>query len=379
MLLRISLSVCLAALVSSVAVAQPTLPSVKRVAAPVGNFFHSGYGVLNNGTLTGQIVSLDETGQPMVQPGAAVVISQGNNTIGETKADEQGTFTVEGLKPGVYEVKATGEVTYGAVAFQAVEGSEQVPMYVYSASMPKSAVEQVVMSMWLPQEAQNRRNEFNTPKLSPYRADSRPTVQTSQVKMNDGAIDIQVAFPHAQQERNGLVATLFRAGDDSLPPLSMPVGMAGDIRFEIGQPGVYNLVIGGAGYYTAVSFEAVGGPAAGLSSATTKGPRFVSKLQGAADTLLVPVITDDISIQNEQTPPEDPPVEDLGPIVDGGFLPPAGGGYGGGGGFGGGAGGGGGIGGLGGIAGLAGLAVGIAAIADDDDGFNINQATGITP
>ena len=52
------------------------------------------------------------------------------------------------------------------------------------------------------------------------------------------------------------------------------------------------------------------------------------------------------------------------------------------GGFGGGVGGGGGVGnpgGLGGLLGAAGLAVGVAGLSDNDDGFNVNVATQITP
>ena len=79
----------------------------------------------------------------------------------------------------------------------------------------------------------------------------------------------------------------------------------------------------------------------------------------------------------EETPDEGPPAG-----VDAPPLAPGGGGFAGGGGVGGGSGGGGGLGSLGdlaGLAGAAGLAVGVAALADDDDGFNVNQATQITP
>ena len=63
----------------------------------------------------------------------------------------------------------------------------------------------------------------------------------------------------------------------------------------------------------------------------------------------------------------------VGGLPGGGFT----GGFSGGG-FGGG-GGGGGLGGIGGLLGVAGLAVGVAALADDDDsGFNVNLATPVS-
>lgn len=91
---------------------------------------------------------------------------------------------------------------------------------------------------------------------------------------------------------------------------------------------------------------------------------------GEVQTLIEDRMTDEDS---EELPPEEiPPPGAAG----GGFAGGPGGGVGGGGS------GGGGIGGLSdlaGLAGAAGLAAGVAALADDDDGFNVNQATGIVP
>jgi hypothetical protein len=192
-----------------------------------------------------------------------------------------------------------------------------------------------------------------------------PAAQSQRVAIRGGMVYGQVAWSNPFNIPEAHVAKVFRGGQLIA---TAPVDAMGRFTFSPGGPGVVDVVVGGTAYGS-IGVELVDVDAPAQLTMNADGSKFVAAANALlqSNSLLVPTV-------GGGAPPAGPggpaPGEMLGPpLAGGGFMGPGGGGFAGGGG------GGGGLGGLGGLAGAA-LAVGIAALADDDDGFDGNLATG---
>lgn len=303
--------------------------------------------------------------------------------LATTQTAEDGSFSLQGVTPGVYEIAAESPNCYGIVSFQAVDGGQlrRTPtMDVYASTLRRAKVDEVLQSLWAPQDQIGTGRPF-VELVSPL----QPATQSQQVTIRGGVVSGQVAFENARVIPEAHVVKVFKQG---VLMATAQVDPEGKFSFPAKTPGPVDVVLGGGAYAT-LGLELVDETRVSVNG--TQAPKFVSALTSealaAAPTLLIPAVggaptgSDDGGL----LPPPFPLAGEPLPMMGGGFGP-MGGGFGpmggGGGGFGGGSGGGagglgGGLGGIGGLLGIAGLAAGVVALADDDDGFSTPVGTAV--
>ena len=337
--------------------------------------YHSGWGYLkSDGSLSGQVVTVGASATVRPQSNATVTLSRDLVVVATTQADANGSFVFSGLTPGVYEIATESPESYGIVSFEAVQGGGNAAasvMEVYASSMRRSSVDEVLQSLWAPQDGVGVGRPF-VDVVDPL----RPAAQSQRVAIRGGAVSGQVAFSNPLCIPEAHVVKVFSQGK---LVATAPVDRMGKFSFPVQSPGPVDLVLGGSAY-AAMGVELVE-DATRLSGHASGDVRLVSlaSAEAIAQNLLVPAVGGPSSDGTDQPIPLGPqplPLAGPGFPMEGGFG--GGGGYSGGGGMGGGSGGGGvggGIGGLGGLLGIAGLAVGVTALADDDDGFTTPPVT----
>lgn len=336
-------------------------------ASQAATVYHSGWAVLNaDGDLDGQVVTVGSNGGSTPQADASVILLSPTSSMNLT-TDEHGHFSFPNVKPGVYEIRSAASDSYASFGLQVLphhpEAANQLS--VYAASMPPAMVDEVLRSLNVPQTAPAASQRRN---FAPVGSPNWPLVQSQRVALTNGVVNGRLAFTVGYGLPQSHTVKLFRDGQVIDTAAVDPMGYF-TVRPE--GAGAYSLIVGGVGH-GALGIEVVD-QSAQLSS-NTSGSKLVSNNSNALvqDSLVFPVAMPETAPLAQQ-----PPVEEFvgPPPVGGGFPAPGGGGFAGGGGAGGG--GLGGLGGAGGLLGIAGLAVGVAALASDDDGFNGNLATPI--
>lgn len=344
--------------------------------------YHSGWGAIqSDGSLKGRVVTVGDAGAVQAQADAVVTLSKNLMVLATTRTAEDGSFSVSGLSPGVYEIAAESPSCYGIVSFQAVDSSQlgRAPaMDVYASTMSRANVDEVLQSLWAPQDQFAVSRPF-VELVAPL----QPATQSQRVAIRGGVVSGQVAFESDRVVPEAHIVKVFKQG---ALVATAQVDRDGKFSFPAQTPGAVDLVLGGGAYAT-LGLELVDDTR--VTANGKPSSKFVSAVANealsVASTLVVPAAggtpADDVgSPLSEPLPLVGEPI----PMMGGGFGP-MGGGFGpmgGGGGFGGGSGGGGGLGGgmggIGGLLGIAGLAVGVVALADDDDGFTTNLGTPVT-
>ena len=332
--------------------------------------YHSGWGAIqSDGSLKGRVVTVGDAGSVQSQANTVVTLSKDLMVLATTQTAADGSFTLSGLTPGVYEIAAESANCYGIVSFQAVDGSQlgRAPaMDVYASSMNRASVDEVLQSLWAPQD------QFGTTRpFVELVAPLQPATQSQRVAIRGGVVTGQVAFENDRVIPEAHVVKVFKQG---ALMATAQVDSQGLFSFPAQTPGPVDLVLGGGAYAT-LGLELV--DETRVSANGQKSPKFVSTMAtealAVASTLVVPAAGGSFGTDDGFLMP--PPMPLAGqPIPMGGGFGPMGGG----GGFGGGSGGGGlggGMGGLGGLLGIAGIALGAVALADDDDGFTVPPAT----
>lgn len=334
--------------------------------------YHSGWGYIKaDGSLRGQVVTVGPAGTVKVQANAMVTLSRDLVALATTRSDADGAFSFSGLSPGVYEIAAESPDCYGVVSFEAVSsgesGSTSAAMEVYASSMGREAVDEVLQSLWAPQDGPGIGRPFEDV-VDPL----QPATQSQRVAIRGGAVSGQVAFANARCIPEAHVVKVFSQGKLIA---TAPVDRMGKFSFPAQSPGPVDLVLGGSAY-AAIGVELVE-DATRLSAQQNGDVRMVSlaSASAVASQLLVPAAGGPPDGGAGEPVPPGPPLPGI--PMEGGFA--GGGGMGGGGMGGGGSGGGmgGGMGGMGGLLGIAGLAVGVAALANNDDGFTAAVGTGV--
>lgn len=401
---RISLAALLAGIGSFVQAQAPEVISVLEEAgnsAPdMINLLHQREWVRldESGKISGKLSILTAKGEAEGRVGAKIVVSRDGKAILETMSDVDGSFVLEGLKPGAYAIQSRGDYTFAAYALHVLPAdakhlSTDLEMYASVISAQKAT--ELINTLMVPADLEASEDvyyrEFSTDPL----AEKREFNKSHKVALRDGALVGRVSRPgwtYSEQDLTGTMAQIVREGEVIA---KTPVSKDGYYRVENLEPGVYDLFVSGDDGFAVLAFEAVQ-PSEPLA-AKAAGAHLVSTQVGMASDCLCcemiyqPEVTACNSCEIAQAPVINEcdtcaaGLVDAAPVMGGGFAGPGGfgGGFGGGagGGFGGGAGGGGfggGAGGLGGLLGVAGLAVGITALSNDD-GFNANQASLIAP
>lgn len=328
--------------------------------------YHSGWGALqSDGTLNGKVLTVGTAGTVQSEANAEVTLSQDLVVLATTQADAEGNFSFSGLSPGVYEIAAETPNSYAINSFQAIAGNESssaAVMNVYAARMVRANVDDVLKSLWAPQEMVGSTRQFEQ-LIAPL----MPATQSQRVAIRGGSVSGQVAFANSVVIPESHVIKVFRNGTLLA---TAPVDAMGRFSFPVQAAGPVDLVLGGSAYAT-MGVELVDDTR--VTALSTGDTRFVSAAVEAlavADSLVVPAVGG--PVPGDAVPPP-PPLAMAPPMPMGGGFAPMGGG-----GFGGGAGGGGlggGLGGLGGLLGIGGLALGAVALADNDDGFTTPVGT----
>ncbi len=363
------------------------VPAPKATAGAVHTqttVYHSGWGAIqSDGSLKGRVVTVGDGGAVQAQANAVVTLSKNLMVLETTRTADDGSFSVSGLTPGVYEIAAESPNCYGIVSFEAVDSSQlgRAPaMDVYASTMSRSNVDAVLQSLWAPQE------QFVISR--PFVELAEPmhsATQSQRVAIRGGLVSGQVAFESDRVIPEAHIIKVFKQG---ALVATARVDRDGKFSFPAHAPGAVDLVLGGGAYAT-LGLELVDD--ARVSANGKQSTKFVSttanEALAVASSLVIPAaggapVDGDGTILPEPLPLVGQPLpmmgEGFGPM-GGGFGPMGGGGGGFGGGSGGGGGLGGGLGGIGGLLGIAGLAVGVVALADDDDGFSSNLGTGVSP
>ncbi len=336
-----------------------------------------------------------------------VSLIQDNGASTELRPDENGELTFENVKEGLASiVVASGQASYAAMAVYAVPGINSNPAKTYE--VPVATVDETEVRGGV-ESSGTAPQGFAATNLPDYKVGVANRFQV--YLQPDGNLVGQVIVPEAGFERTPGAVSLafFRNGF-----LEGKTTSAADGSFTIGglQPGVHSVFASGPPGHAAFAFEVLPAQLNEIpfsKKSVADSTRFVASrnvLAEASSELIVLIIPPRLmpAVRQFVTPKYPAPASGLaGPVVEpipsgaplGGFpgaggLPAAGGlpggGFSGGGGFGGGfsGGGGGGLGGggVGGLLGVAGLAVGVAAIADNNNnsgGFNVNLATPVAP
>jgi hypothetical protein len=328
-----------------------------------------------------------------------VSLIQDDGTSVEMRPDANGEMTFENVKEGLASlVVGSGKAAYAAMALYAVPGIAGSPAKAYE--VPVATVDEREVRDAVEMAGTAPAGPAAT-KLTDYAAGA---VNRFKVYLQpDGILMGQVIVPETSFERLAASVDLsfFRSGS-----LVGKTTSSADGSFAIAglQPGIHSVFASGPPGHAAFAFEVLPPKADELpfsENSAENGTRFVAtanlQLPGADEliVLLIPprlmpgvrdVVLSRYPFSASSASGLAGPVPAGGPIGGapmGGFpgvggLPGGSYGGGGGGGFSGGGGGGGGLGGIGGLLGIAGLAVGVAALADDEDGFNVNVATPIS-
>jgi hypothetical protein len=321
------------------------------------------------GTLVGRIILPSGDGMAGAVEGASVTITSvdGGGVSGQAVTDETGEFTISGVSPGVYALKARAENAYVHTAIHVIDSATDLggrfPNVAETAStnMSYSAVNGTLVRYQPP--SSNRVITMANADLDAL-ADRIINGETFRVSQFDGGL-------------NGRLYVAGAEGPNLIPaPMTnvfimrngVEVGRAvtnemGEFRIDTLDLGTYSLLAIGRDGMAAVGFDLVAQAGPDVARRTADGKRLVSALK-AADAFgchLVP-FTDEEEIE---VVPEDEGIV-IGPPIDGiidGFDTMTGTDFSGGNIVGGGGGGG-----FGNISGLpAAFIVTAAILADDDD------------
>ncbi|MEZ6137964.1 MAG: carboxypeptidase-like regulatory domain-containing protein [Pirellulaceae bacterium] len=389
--------------------------SADTATSAIVGVYHSGWMPIVGGALQGRAVELTQADTRISQlpvAGATVSLLQNGSLIKSTTTDSDGKFSVSGVSPGLYGLHIESARGYAANSFRATVASTapKSPVHVYVSSMRRGEADEILTQMWTPDTEDLLARDFYD--VAP---DGASLNQSPRVRMTGGLVYGSIAFENNFAIPQRHTIKVFDKRNGKLVAAS-PVDSLGNFSFAPKSPGLFDVVVGG-GAYACLSVVVEDGrtPVAAhqpaqaryvtlqelnpfsqdnqdseasveAGDATTvsdsSNPEATDEqLPGTvADRLIVPAIG----------PSRGPTgyASDVGlPLVGGGFTGPGFGlGPGMGGGFGGGFGGpssgvglgGSGLGGAAGLLGLGGLAAGAVALSQDD-GFNFNTASLISP
>lgn len=354
-----------------------SLPPAVEQSPEMINYLHQRQWVRLNeeGVVAGKLSVLTADGLTESRVGAQMMVTSGGKVVAETTTGTDGSFEFADLQPGTYALQTRGDYTLAALALHVLPSDSTHltnDLEVYASVIAADRATELLAGDLVPAELESSGDTYYRFHTKDPLAGQREFNNSHRVVLRDGSLIGRVSRPgwtYAEQDLRGTVAQVVREG--------VVVGKAavdrdGFYQVDNLQPGVYDLFVSGDDGFAVLSFEAVS--ANEPVAQGDKQVRFVTTQSG--------LVTDTLSTEMIQQG-EFGACFDCGgmtagvePCVDCGMDPGLGmygGGYaggfgGGGGGFGGGGGGGfGGLGGLGGLLGAAGLAVGIAALADDDD------------
>ena len=347
-----------------------------------------------DGALTGKVNAFGTDSELMGRSNVTVWLSLEGKQVAQTTTDSSGGFTFNKVEPGTYALVVKSDDVFSTYALHVLSNGEHLrsTLSIYAATLNPKRADELIAETWVPTENKSD-NYYRSFQEDPIAA-TRKFNDSHRVRLQGNDLVGRVSRPgwsFAEQDLSGTVAQVLKAGK---VVGTAAVGKDGYFKVSNVAPGIYDLFVGGDDGVAVVGFQAVSEADKTVSN-ENNNPLLVAAQSEVSDCLCCELVQPtDIAPQviTQDPIPMDPVVMDQGipmmgdpglggPVMGGGFAGP--GGFGGGGLGGGGAGGGfggGGIagGGLGGLLGIAGLAVGVAALAGDDD-FTPAEASVIVP
>jgi hypothetical protein len=293
-------------------------------------------------------------------------------TVSRGLSDVEGDFIIDGVKPGVYSLVATGEnelAVYSLSILDATQGSSLPDrLHIRTISSASRRVTELLRGNTMPTWIAGSK-KAGAPTVAVTSSHGSPNVLID----SRGGIHGTISKPNANVSTEGTLVCLVQDGKEVARTRT---ARDGSYRFESVAPGAYGLVVSGPQGIAALGFTAV--RASTLASLRANGSKFVSRTATQQDEIPEPQPTQEsldveLAEPDSYVPMETVPLEESVVIGEYPYAPTMGGGAGGFGGGGGGIGAGGGLGagGLGGIGTLAALgavtAVAITQASDDGD------------
>jgi len=328
----------------------------------------------SEGVLQGKVNALNSVGELESLVDVSVALMLDGKQVAKATTNKDGAFSFAGVAPGTYALVAKSSSAFSTYALHVLASGQnlQTSLTVYAANLGEEKTRELVTANWVPENSASP-NYYRDHQKDPL-AETRKFNDSHRIRLQNGNLVGRVSRPgwvYSEQDLSGSVAHVLKNGE--------VVGTAAvkkDGYFTIAglEPGVYDLFVGGDDGIAVVGFQAVDGESTAQNAG--EGSLLVSAQTGYSDTLCCEMVQP-MEVGTAQGVAMSDPGMIGDPVMGGGFAASGGGGRGGfGGGGGGGAGGGGG--GLGGLLGIAGLAVGVAALANNDN-FNPQNASLIAP
>lgn len=346
------------------------------------------------GNLHGTFAQLQADGVERGVAQATIQVSRNGATLQSVTTDAEGRFVFDNLPIGTYGLVGRSPHSVAAFALHVLPAGAsnrlESDVTVYGTATPAPLIHDVARSHAVPFGRGVSSPIYPEVTIDPLgdarQFSAQPQIQLRASGTLAGRVSRQSGF--GADDLSGNIVHILRQG-----AVVGHEATNGRGEFQIAglSSGIHDFVIVGKDGIAVGSFIAVEG--GGLASKSKSGTKLVTAQPGPPDTLNVELIPlSDFFVGAPGFPPPIDPAFDPGmaPIPGGGFVGPggfagggAGGGFGGraGGGFGGGSGGagGGGFGGLGALLGVGGLAAGVVALSSDDDGFDTDPASPISP
>ena len=367
---------CMAAVATVVGLALPAKAETKASALLVNQWIQQSA----DGAISGKLVVPQAAGTAVAASAATVGLVSEHREMKTARTDEQGGFRFEGVEPGVYTLISRGaNDVCSVVALHVLSADEQAvdlpqELEVAAARVDYASLNMMMIRYLPPAAPQTASVDVDWNSVAAHVGGR----SMHRVVQNNGGLSGQIYRPGASG--TGLMPSgqtnifLYRDAEEIRRVISDESG-----RFEIDSldPGVYSVLFVGSSGMGLVGFELVAQNDPRMAANRQDGTLIAAQESAAATRLVMQVAPGGAAVDGLQAMGPGEVVSDVvvsetvvgEEVVGTGVAVPMGGGGGGFAGGAGGAGGGGGIGGggAGGLLGAAGLAVGIVALATDDD------------
>ncbi len=205
------------------------------------------------GAIEGRIATIDsETKQTVGLSDLKIYFVREGEIAQETRTNEEGIFSVEGIGEGVYSFVATGKSGFAAYGVRVVanNGTDKVNVMEAAAVSPRLSVVKQILEDKLPSEV--TQEILATSKATQERTDF---VGANRVRLKNGALKGHVV--PMLGEVGAVEGTYVHILQNDKQVAEVQADKLGSFTVADLEPGVYDFVAAGATGFAAVSFEAV--------------------------------------------------------------------------------------------------------------------------
>jgi hypothetical protein len=204
-----------------------------------------------DGEVQGRVATINHKSRAAVGvTEAAVYFIQDGKVVKKEYTNEDGTFVVSGLKPGLYSFAAAGEFSFATCGVNVVRAENDKQRYLEIAAIsPNVAAVQEIIENGLPKTVRNEIVKNFKPGDH-----QRNVVGSNRVELDGDVLAGQVVSLIGDKLGSPSKAHLFKANSKVK---EFAVGSDGTFEIDGLEPGVYDFVVTSPQGVAAVSFEAV--------------------------------------------------------------------------------------------------------------------------